>query len=69
MILQILPLTNELCNEGFNLPQGDLNRYAIELLGVKSQFRGRGIGKILINRCVGAVSKRYTKEPLAYIIC
>ncbi|KIJ40966.1 hypothetical protein M422DRAFT_32081 [Sphaerobolus stellatus SS14] len=61
------PLLNELEKEGFKRPDGNLERYVIESLGVKSQYRGRGIGGSLIKRCIDATNRETRTE--AAIAC
>ncbi|KIJ52965.1 hypothetical protein M422DRAFT_25904, partial [Sphaerobolus stellatus SS14] len=61
------PLLKELADEGFKRPNGNLNRYVIELLGVKPQYRGRGVGGSLIKRCIDATNRETRAE--AAIAC
>ncbi|KIJ43178.1 hypothetical protein M422DRAFT_31058, partial [Sphaerobolus stellatus SS14] len=63
----IEPLFKELVDKGFKRPNGNLDRYIIELLGVKPQYRGRGVGGSLIKRCIDATNRETRAE--AAIAC
>ncbi|KIJ40962.1 hypothetical protein M422DRAFT_256140 [Sphaerobolus stellatus SS14] len=56
------PNMQTLRNEGFKLPAGCLDRYAIEILGVKPKNRGKGIGGMLIRQCIDAAKREIRPE-------
>ncbi|KIJ50427.1 hypothetical protein M422DRAFT_44490 [Sphaerobolus stellatus SS14] len=49
-----IPVATELSTVGFGLELGNLDRYVIELLGVKVEHRRRGIGGRLIKQVIDA---------------